>query len=304
MLKKITAPGFLLIIIFALGFNTASAQYAVGDFGSTSSGNWTTTSTWSTWNGLTWVASASIPNSGTNVFILTGRTVVVNSSPVLASNLKVEIGGKLWTNNNAVNAYVYVYGSTLICDGQIGDGANFDGISFGIEGTNCSISGTGTFDASRMRKNTNTNTTTNLTISRNINLRWNAVSTTQLYNAMTGTIFNVNINTAATVTLIPNGPSTGNVCIDGLDGTGVALDAGGTFTVNGTLDISGKLYLTTNNANPTYKCSWIINNGGLIKTNEVVASASGAAGHSLIINTGGKLNLTGTPAFSLFELHE
>ena len=286
--KKI---GLLFALFIVLAGKTV-AQYGVGDFGSTSSGDWTT-SIWSTWNGSTWVPTGASPNSIDNVFILSGSNVVVNNSPRSCLSLNVETGAQLWTNSGT-NVYLYVYGPNLVCDGQIGNGATFDGISFGIEGATCTITGSGTFDASRMRKNQNT-PSTDLYISRDINLRWNAATTTQLYNASTNTNFNVTINAGSTVNLIPSGPSTGNVCIDGLDGTG-APEAGGTFTVNGNLIISGKLYLTTNNTSTTYATKWVIS--GLVRANEIVATSSGAATCSLTINNLGRLDITGTPAWS------
>ena len=274
-----------------------SAQYAVGDLGSTSSGNWTSPATWSSWNGAAWVlpGGSGTPSSLTNVFILTGTIVDLSSSPQPCLNLKVETGGKLWSGPGS-NFYISVYGSTLICDGIIGNGAIFDQISFNIESANCTISGIGTFDASRMRKSSNINLITNLIISRDINLRWNSASASaQLYNNATLTTFNVTINAGAAVDLIQSGPSTGNVCIDGNNGND-GIDGGGTFTVDGKLIVSGILYLTTNNASPAYITKWIIN--GLVQAYEVVAPNSGAATNSLTVNNMGKLELTGTPAFS------
>jgi hypothetical protein len=280
------------------------AQYAIGDYGSMNNGNWSN-AIWGTWNGLSWSAVGSTPSSANNVWILSGKTVVLPSGgPYSCKNLVVESTGKLWTSNSGTNVYIYVYGSTLTCNGQIGDGANFDGISFGIEGTTTTITGSGQFDASRIRKNSIFNPTTNLIIGMNLNLRWNSASGTQLYNgtaiASSGpgsSIFNITINAFCTVNLIPNGPNIGNVCIDGLDGAQPTLfEAGGIFTVNGTLIISGKLYLTTNNTSTTYTCGWVIN--GLVQANEIVASASGTAFHSLQINSGGKLDITGSPAWS------
>ncbi len=282
----------------------ANAQYAIGDYGSTTSGGYSSAGTWSIWNGAIWVATATTPASGNNVFILTGRTVVL-STQSSCLNLTVETGAKLWTSNSAANVYLYVYGTSLVCNGQIGDGAIFDGISFGFEGAASTVTGSGVFDASRIRKNTATATTTTLTISRDVNLRFNSASTTQLYNnAPSPCIFNVTVSLGATVTFFPNGVSKGNVAIDGIDGvvntSGSTVEAGGTYIINGTMNVSGKIYLTTNNANVTYKCNWIIN--GLVLANEVVASSSGLAGHTLTINSGGKLNITGTPAWSTLGL--
>jgi hypothetical protein len=293
---KIPYKIFLLCFVLFISATDLFGQYSVGDYGTISSGNWNG-SIWGTWNGSTWTPVAGSPAATNNAFILGGTTVVLPAGgPYPVKDLTVEAGAKLWTANNSVNVYISVFGAVLKCDGQIGDGATFDGVSVNIESANCTISGTGMFDASRLRKNSAVNTTTNLIIGMNINLRWNSASGTQLYNGASGTRFNVTINAFCTVNLIPNGPNIGNVCIDGLSGTQVALDAGGTFTVNGTLIISGILYLTTNNSNVSYSCSWVVN--GLLQANEVVASASGLAQHSFVINSGGKLDITGTPAFS------
>ncbi len=270
----------------------ANAQYSVGDYGSTTSGGYSTPGTWSTWNGAIWVATASTPASGNNVFILAGRTVALTTQSSCL-NLTVEAGAKLWTANSAINTYLYVYGANLICNGQIGDGAAFDGISFGIEGASCLINGSGIFDASRMRKNTaSPAATTNLTIAININLRWGLVTSTQIYNGASGaSVFNVTVNTGFTLTLV------GTCAIDGLTGIDI-LNLGGTFTINGTMIIPGKLYLTTNNTANT--CAWVVN--GLLQVSEIVASGSGAALHSLNVNNGGRLNITGTPAWSTLGL--
>ena len=277
-----------------LNIRGASAQYSVGDYGSTSTGNWNS-AIWSTWNGAIWVATAGTPSQLTNVFILAGTTVTVTASPMPCNNLTVEAGAVLWAGAGT-NFYISVFGSSLICNGQIGNGAIFDQISFNIEGINVTISGTGTFDASRMRKSSTFNTTTNLTIARDVNLRWNSASASaQLYNNATLTTFNVTINAGSTVNLIQSGPSTGNVCIDGNDGAD-AIEGGGTFTVNGTLIVSGILYLRTNNTNLAFPSKWVVN--GLLQVYEVIATLSGVATNSLTINNGGRLDITGTPAFS------
>ena len=293
-LKTINKSLLLLAIFTLLNIRGVSAQYAVGDYGSTSTGNWSS-AIWSTWNGAIWVATAGTPSQLTNVFILAGTTVTVTASPMPCNNLTVEAGAILWAGAGT-NLYINVFGSSLVCNGQIGNGAIFDQISFNIEGVNVTISGTGTFDASRMRKSSTFNTTTNLTIARDVNLRWNSASASaQLYNNATLTTFNVTINAGSTVNLIQSGPSTGNVCIDGNDGAD-AIEGGGTFTVNGTLIVSGILYLRTNNTNLAFPSKWVVN--GLLQVYEVIATLSGVATNSLTINNGGRLDITGTPAFS------
>ena len=52
----------------------------------------------------------------------------------------------------------------IVCNGIIGNGAIFDGLSLGIESVICNVTGTGTFDVSRIRKNTGLNKHTQFNI--------------------------------------------------------------------------------------------------------------------------------------------
>ncbi len=302
---------WLLAFILVLSAFVAGAQYNVGDLGAVANGNWTTALVWRTWNGTAWAAPAAVPNAGSTVHILAGTTVVVNGAgPYSVQNLTVEAGAKLWTNNNPTNVYLSIYGTTLRCDGQIGDGATFDGLSFNIDGANVVISGSGQFDASRLRKNDGVNTTTNLSIAMDINLRFNSASTTQLYNnygaPTVQSRFNVTIEPGVTVNLT-GAVGSGNVAIDGIDGTSPA-HRGGTFRVLGTLNIPGILYLTTNNPAATQNCRFEIGPGGLVRAAQISSAASGAAGHTLLVESGGTLDLTGSavgwnPFFTTSNTH-
>jgi hypothetical protein len=287
---------FILVVFAASNVN---AQYAIGDFGSTASGNWGSVGTWSTWNGSGWTAAIATPGPTNNVFILSTRTVVLNSTgPWYCNKLYVETGGKLWCGPAAVqNIYLYVMGD-IYCSGIVGNGAIFDYISFGIEGATCTISGTGAFDASRMRKNTNTNATTNLTIAMNVNLRFAASSNTQIYNGAPGsTRFNVTVMSGFILHLTSNGGAlVGNASMDGTGGVDLNT-CGGTYTINGTMIVTGTVYLTTNNLTAGYGVGWYVNAGGLLKVGQVATAASGAAGHLLRVMPGGKFEITGSPGF-------
>ncbi|HRH38511.1 MAG TPA: hypothetical protein PK760_09205, partial [Flavobacteriales bacterium] len=193
------------------------AQYTVGDYGTIASGAWNGTTTWGVWNGASFAATAATPPLASTAWVRNGHTVTLPSpGPYSITNLTVEAGGKLWTTNAATNIYMGIYGTTLKCDGTIGDGSNFDGISFNLEGANILISGTGTFDCSRVRKNTVApNITTNVTIAINMNIRFQSGSTTQLYNnAGAASFFNVTVNAGVTVNLVGTS-GTGNLAIDG-----------------------------------------------------------------------------------------
>ena len=231
----------------------------------------------------------------TSIVIQSGHTIVKANSNDNVYDVTVESGGKLWAGQAGSNVYFNVYGN-IICNGQIGNGSTLDAIGFNIEGPNCTLSGNGTFDAYRIRKSLNT-ATTNLVIDRDINLRWGA---TALYNGMAGSIFNVTINNGRTVNILGNGTLDGDVSICGTSGTD-KNNAGGTFIVNGTLNITGDLFLKNNNNNagnprPT---SLVIGNTGVVNTNYLNAESHAGDGLSLTINNGGLLKITGAD-FGLF----
>lgn len=287
---------WLLAGLLVLSAFVAGAQYNVGDLGAVANGNWTAALTWRTWNGTIWTGPAAVPGAGSTVHILAGNTVVVNGmGPYSVQNLTVEAGAKLWTNNNATNVYLNIYGTTLRCDGQIGDGATFDGLSFNIEGANVLISGTGQFDASRLRKSDGVNVTTNLSIAMDVNLRFNSASTTQIYNnygaPTVQSRFNVTVEAGATVNLT-GAMGSGNVAIDGINGISPA-HRGGTFRILGTLNIPGILYLTTDNPAGTPACRFEVGPGGYVRAGQINSSASGAATSTLLVEAGGTLELTG-----------
>jgi len=295
----------------------ASAQYATGDYVSWNTGPWNTLATWRVFNGVSLATSPAptalqgAPNADDNVWIRNGNTVTATFGTVYhCMNLTVEAGGKLFNNDTGPTnlSYVTVYGTTLRCDGTIGNSPTLDGISFNIEGTNVLLDGTGQFEAARIRKNFSTNpvtgtvlTTTNLTIDRDILLRFSGGTNTMIYNNFDGTtIFNVTINSGRTVTL-SGVVGFGNVAIDGVDGASTHA-RGGHITVNGTLIIPGVLYLLTNNTNVAQQCRFTINNGGYVRCNQINAGASGTAGHVLTVNAGGTLEVVGSPvAWTLYS---
>lgn len=306
---------FTLVLAAALAVGgTVKAQYSTGDYGSWVTGAWNTAGTWRVYNGVSWLSSpvaATPPNAGNNVFILPGTTVTATFGTVYhCLNLTVEAGGKIYNNDTGPTnlSYITIYGTTLRCDGTIGNSPTLDGISFNIEGTNVLLSGTGQFEAARIRKNFNSNpvtaaalTNTSLTIDMDILLRFSGGTNTMIYNNYDGTtIFNVTINAGRTVTL-SGLVGFGNVAIDGVDGASTH-SRGGHFTVNGTLIVPGVLYLTTNNTNLAQQCRFTINNGGYVRCNQLNAGASGTAGHVLTVAAGGTLEIIGSPvAWTLYS---
>ena len=267
-----------LALLLTLGF---LIPYCVigNEISSAQSGNWGSTTTW---------AGGEIPTDNDNVTILDGHTVVVEASGKHCGGLTVNTGGKLYTNNSSTGSYpryIYTYGD-ILCHGQIGNGVIYDRIGFNIEGTSCTISGNGMFNASRIRKYKNDHDTTTLTISMLVSLDYGG---TAFYNNKSGTVFNLIIEEGDTLTIPGDGISTGNIAIDGINGA-ASSTGGGSITVDGTLLVSGILYLTnSNSANPV---SATITDGGLIETSSISCPNSGTSGHTFTINNGGQLTLT------------
>jgi len=317
-------------ITLASGSNTGTAEGnqmtvdagTFGDFRSngTGGGVWSSTSTWQTYSATgTWVAASVAPTSTAyvtkDVTILSGDQVTVTGTSNYCKNLTIQgSGGKLFSNQVATTTFINVYGD-ITCNGTIGNGSAYDAIGFDVEGSTCLISGSGTFDAARIAKNTITSpaaTTTTLTIDMNANLRYGgtgsglqSTNNTELYNNVAGSVFNIVINSSKTLTCLGDGTATAAaaISIDGTDGTGSG-ERGGSLTVNGTLDIQYNgtpagtsptygLYLTTNNATSAVSVS--IGASGIINTPRIVCSASGLAGHTFSIASGGTLNITNEP---------
>ncbi|MEI6851383.1 MAG: T9SS type A sorting domain-containing protein, partial [Bacteroidota bacterium] len=280
-----------------------------GDYRSKASGNWSSITTWETFNGTTWVNAATFPDDKSkDVTIKSGTTVILDAGgtpPFNVKNLSVENGSKLFCNAQppTTNVYISVYGNNLICDGIIGNGSTVDIIGFNIEGSNVTISGNGIFDCNRIRKNYNSSTgspntsvdVTNLIIAKDVNLRWNNSSGTQIYNAIAG-YFNITLNAGSTLSLFVSSGFDGNAGINGTSGTG---SGGGTWTINGTMNIPGTLYATTSST--VRNAKWIIGTGGVINCNQLDCSASGSAGHEIEILDGGKLNLNTNNGFFNFS---
>ena len=294
--------GLVALVLLLLIFSAKSGYgQVVGDFRSRVSGNWTTPSTWDSCSSITpvtWVVASTTPVSVTNVTIRGGHTVTAApTGPYACRSLVVDLNGKLFSGQSATNVYISVWGTLLVCNGEIGNGAIFDGISFNFEARRTSINGSGTFNASRFRKNTTTNDTTDLNINTNVALRWDIGTNTMLWNNTPArSKFNVTIGAGRTLNCIGSATNLGNVSIDGLDGLGSAA-AAGTITVNGTLNVAGKIYLRTNNVASTTNdsCSWIVNNGGILKVGSIFVGASATAGNFLRVFSGGKLEITGSP---------
>lgn len=282
---------------------TAVPSVAVdGDYQTHQTGAYNSVNTWEKRVSGSWVwPSPDLPgtgNAGTaNVTILAPYVVNMSSSASTSAikTLTVNTGATLY-GSSASNTYITLYGD-VVCNGTIGLGAaTWNSLGINVEGPNCTFSGTGTFNISRLRKNYAANLVTNLIIAMNVNLLWNTSSGTTMYNAISTTTFNVTVNQNASLSAINLVSGTGNMAINGTNG--LSGDRAGTYTINGTMNIPGIIYATSNNTNAGRSCNWIIGNTGIVNCNQINADASGLGGHNFTILNGGRLNINTNVGFN------
>lgn len=211
-------------------------------------------------------------------------------------HLMVQSGGKLYSNISTASAthYICIKGN-IVCNGTIGNGATFDAISFNIADGTHTISGTGTFDCSRITKSdVNTLAGASLTFSMDANIEYS--SGAGIYNKQNASnLFNVTIGGDKTVNV------SGDVAMDGSDGA-ASGESGGTFYVYGTLNIAGTLWLRTNNTSNACRMNiGVIGLGlpGIVVCSKIYAGASGAAQHTLNVYDTGLLKITGLNTYTV-----
>ena len=289
----------------------ATATTQTGDYQTISSGQWNDNSIWQIWgtplagqwNATT--ANSQYPNLYTaSVTINPGHIVTVPTTsprppPYAFKNLTISAGGKAYCNTSGNQAYFNVFQS-IVNDGTLGNGATADGLGITAESAAVAIGGSGTTNLSRIKKSLSTGVATAnsiLIISMDIGLSYATGSNTCIFNEQSGSKLYVTVSAGSTVS---TPAASGNISFDGVAGA----DAGtqrGQMTVNGTLNVNGTYYMTTNNVGAANGSALIINSGGIMNVNNINATAStGAATHTMTINSGGLLNIYGT-GFTTFS---
>jgi hypothetical protein len=111
----------IAIIIFNVSRPSIAMALAAGDYRAKATGNWSSTSTWETYNGTSWVAAGSTPtNTSGAIEIQSGYTVTITAS-VTADELTIDAGasvvvntGKTLTINNGTGTDLTVDGSLTV----------------------------------------------------------------------------------------------------------------------------------------------------------------------------------------------
>jgi hypothetical protein len=243
-----------------------------------------------------------------NVKIRTGHTVLLNNDlpdkPI--KNLTLEEGSRLFTNDSTINAnrYLTVYGN-ILCNGNIGNGFNkYDNVSFNVEGTNCTISGSGTFNCGRIRKNSISNAITRLTFAMSVGIKYGSGTGRGcgLYNNANGNSeFSISLNANCNLDLLAPLNEMADFSLDGTDGE-APQQRYGNLIVSGNMNVAGTIYALTNNLSqpiaieiePNGKLSCFsictANAGSL---NASVHQGSNSGGSTLRVKSRGTLEISG-----------
>ena len=287
----------------------------IGDFRTRASGSWTNDNIWqvysynSTTQAWEWQNTNDDPDDpAVSATVRNGDTVTLSiSSPVDINNLIVENGGQLLRGNAACGQIRYVnLGGDIVCDGSIGDGTNLDALGFNILAGDHTISGSGNFDAYRIRLSGSGSTagalgSATLNIEMDVTLRWYegacAGGFNAIYNDRGATaVFDVVVAAGATLTL------TGAEATLGIDGANSAPNVyttgeqGGGYTIFGTVDVAGTYMAGSNNA-PAQRTYLEIQDGGVFNVSTIDFGDNNVTdGGEINLVEGALLNIRGADA--------
>lgn len=279
-----TPVALFLFYVFSQSFVQAQTVYSV------SGGVWNAPNLWNTQSDGLGTPVTNPNDPALSVVVQTGHTVTLpGSADFSVFNLTVENGAVLQAGSSS-NRYIQVFGASILVDGTLGG----DGLSLDINGPACTLSGSGYIAPSRLRKDLDAgaSNTTTLTIDADVWLSWS--SSACLLNQASPSnsakrTFNVIVSAGTTVS------AAGDISIDGVNGATNNSWNDGTFTVNGTLDISGNLYINTANPAGGNIHYAIGGSGRIIARSQVVGNAGsgGSALATLTVQPGGTLELQG-----------
>jgi hypothetical protein len=187
----------------------------------------------------------------------------------------------------------------------VGNGYNkYDNVSFNLEGSNCTIGGSGTFNCGRIRKNTLANASTRIILAMPISIKYGSGTGRGCgfyNNALGDSEFSLFLNANCNFDLLAPTNEMADLSIDGENGE-AAQQRYGNYTIHGNLNVSGTIYHFTNNlnrpiiidveANGKLTCSaFCTANAG--SSNASVQMGSNTGGSTFRLKSRGTLEITG-----------
>jgi len=262
-----------------------------------STGNNTAGSSWASaasWNGNV------VPGQNDNVTIAAGDKIYVASSQS-CYNLTIPATAKVY-NTTALPAtplYLTVYGTSLICNGTLGDKIT-DGSADGALGinfnNNLTISGSGLLRPARIRPNSGASNLT-LTIDADMQILYNGTTGTGgagMYTDNGGDNITIIVNAGKTLTFA----SGSNFNSNALSATNGAANT--TITIDGTVNVNSNANFSMPIASgKTYSLTV---NGALNVGNFNATSSTGGAIPTVSVGPAGSITVSGTADFSITSL--
>ena len=232
-------------------------------------------------------ASGRPPTTTDDATVQNGHTITVSSAGTInCKNLTINSGGAVVSTNIATSPrYLKIYGD-LTNNGTYG-GSN-DGLGVNVNGSSCTISGSGTTYLCRVQPAV----ATAITFSTNVNMTYTGGSgVADVYcNGFAATF---TISASSTLTCAASGYMSVGTSGSNDPGTG----AGMTINVYGTLTLPNNQYSNFNLRNTSGNTTTLhVYNGGTINVgnNFVAPSASAATAINVTVDNGGAINFTGT----------
>ncbi|MEN9997698.1 MAG: hypothetical protein RI922_688 [Bacteroidota bacterium] len=134
----------ILLYLLLFQFNTNATAQAIGDYRSAGTGAWNVATTWQTWNGSAWVATATIPSTTSGVITIMSPHVVSLTATISIDQCVVNSGATLMSTGGTITiGNGAISGVQLQIDGTFHD-ANATSVAFAA-GAKWQLGTTGTF---------------------------------------------------------------------------------------------------------------------------------------------------------------
>ncbi|MBK9637564.1 MAG: T9SS type A sorting domain-containing protein [Bacteroidetes bacterium] len=287
----ISTMAIVLIVLVYQTFQSTRANAAVnGDYRSKTNGNWSSTSTWESYNGTAWVNASSTPTSIRNEITIRNGHAVTVSANVIVDQVIIEAGGTVNVNSSRTVTINNGTGTDFINNGTINNtgainlslGATLSHDANGIykhtqnggsittatwnENATCEVKGTTSTMPSNLGQNFGnfiwnaTGQSSNLGFNTNMSIQkdFTILSTGSKYLGLTTN------STSRTMTI------GGNINQSGGDFRGTNSSGGGTITVTGNVNLTSSWFTISSG---TGACNMTIGgnlniSGGVFWSNE------------------------------------
>ncbi len=237
-----------------------------GEFTSNGSGNWSTAATWT---------NNAVPGQNDNVTIAANH-IISFTTGAKCYNLTIPATAKVWaTSSNTLG----IYGTSLLCDGTLGDSSNTASILTLEFGGNLTISGAGGIYPFKLRPITGL---TDIGVTFDANATVTGTGSTVIFDNVGNDNIYYTVNSPRTLNIFNNFNSASGSATQSTSNNTLTINSGATVNVGGVLN-------TNEAAGKTYTANI---NGTLAVTGTSTLSGTSGGG-SVVFNINGTYTSTG-----------